>query len=611
MTTYVYGSPHGFNFYEGDTALDYYFKAFYISSRQGRRLMVNRRDDGTTIYSFLCYGLAESTKRPNAFFGMSVVSDGAEYCPDMKELYEWFDYLFGKLVERGGVFRVLDDGKLQYRIDKFKDAEDDIEWLKGNLPNIFTKASGVVMLSYDRSYAWGNTGHVICCNIDTDPDRIIADFKRSQWIALSPDFAPEEEREEINFAGLEDKLNRYNQSLLSVAVNPSAASLSQLSAAEADCTDTLIMLRKYLKVTIDDEERQQCQEIYDKYSRLYDNIAALIGRIEADKRRQEIQRAALRSDNRTSLPHTDKRTVSQSDKRKVSQPTQKDTLKTVGKAGGFFRRKSRHEEDMHPRKPDSHTDYRRCRECHERKLLSEFNVYVDVCDACASKTKPKKESWWKRIDPLYASFVILLVIIIISTILILKGCNSGREVVKADGKDTTKVEVVEESVKDPDTVSTNNISLTAEGAASDNVGRSPGATGIDTAQDVVLAVAVNECEDNTTVPKGPYRNETRADKTFEMPEGKFAVLSTKSPNEIVSPIGGIGRPNGGGYNRVRYEVTPGSVTFTVNDGKRSIQITIKGVKKQQKVTLDGISQGKVDTSIGQQSIEAKDTMAIK
>lgn len=594
MTTYVYGSPHGFNFYEGDAALDYYFKAFYISSRQGRRLMVNRRDDGTTIYSFLCYGLVESTKRPNAFFGMSVESDGAEYSPDFKDLYEWFDYLFGKLVERGGVFRVLDDGKLQYRIDKFKDAEEDIEWLKGNLPNIFTKSSGVVMLPYDRSYAWGNTGHVICCNIDTPPDRIAADFKRSQWVAVSPDFAPEEEREEINFSELEDRLNRYNQSLLTVAVNPSAASLSQLSAAEADCNDTLMMLRKYLKATIDDEELQQCREVYDKYSRLYDNIAALIGRMETDKRRQEIQQAALRSDNRAPFSPSDKRAVSQRDKRPGPQPDQTARTKTDGKSGAFFKRKSRRVEDDVPhRKLDPQPSDRRCRECHERKPLSEFNVYVDVCDDCASASKPRKESWWRRIHPLYASFVILVIVIIVSSILIFKACNSGDD--RYCGY-VEEVEVLEAVAQDTTTVYTTKVD--ASTAVVD-----PKKTEVTQAGEVEsenFTVTVKcENKDGNVVSEQTVKH----DVVIPLPIGSYVTIST-SPSKKISTMQTGSRPTGGSF---RAEVNQGPMVFKAGD---KIKITVNGVKNQRQLSRNGVSSGEVGTQILLQTPKPGDTITL-
>lgn len=581
MTTYVYGSPHGFNFYEGDAALDYYFKAFYISSRHGRRLMVNRRDDGTTIYSFLCYGLVENTKRPNAFFGMSIVSDGGEYSSDLKELFEWFDYLFGKLVERSSVFRVLDDGKLQYRIDTFKDAENDIEWLKGNLPNIFTKASGVVTLPYDRSYSWGNIDRIICCNIDTAPDRIVADFKRSQWVAVSPDFAPEEEREEINFAGLEDRLNRYNQSLLTVAVNPSAASLSQLSAAEADCNGTLMMLRKYLKATIDDEELQQCREVYDKYSRLYDNIAALIGRIETDKRRQEIQQAALRSDNRASFSPSNRRAVSQRDKRPGPQPEQTAGTKTDGKSGGFFKRKSRRGEDDVPhRKLDPQPSDRRCRECHERKPLSEFNVYVDVCDDCASASKPRKESWWRRIHPLYASFVILLVIIIISTILVFKACNSGDDI--CDGN-VEEVEVLE--AVDPDTTNVDTTKVDASTVVVDPKKTEVTQAGGVESENFTVTVKC-ENKDGNVISEQTVKH----DAVIPLPIGSYVTVST-SPSKKISTTQTGSRPTGGSF---RAEVNQGPMEFKAGD---KIKITINGVKNESLLSIDGISSGEVGTQI--------------
>ena len=50
IKTFIYGDPHGFDFYEKDVYLNDYFKGFYISSRRGRRLVVNRRENGETIF---------------------------------------------------------------------------------------------------------------------------------------------------------------------------------------------------------------------------------------------------------------------------------------------------------------------------------------------------------------------------------------------------------------------------------------------------------------------------------------------------------------------------------------------------------------------------------
>ena len=74
IKTFIYGDPHGFDFYEKDVYLNDYFKGFYISSRRGRRLVVNRRENGETIYSYLQYNLKEVIARPtHAFFCMSLV----------------------------------------------------------------------------------------------------------------------------------------------------------------------------------------------------------------------------------------------------------------------------------------------------------------------------------------------------------------------------------------------------------------------------------------------------------------------------------------------------------------------------------------------------------
>ena len=68
FNTYIYGTPLGFDFNEDIASLKEYFKGLYISSRKGRRLMVNRCDNGETFYNYLRYGLAEKEGRPNSFF---------------------------------------------------------------------------------------------------------------------------------------------------------------------------------------------------------------------------------------------------------------------------------------------------------------------------------------------------------------------------------------------------------------------------------------------------------------------------------------------------------------------------------------------------------------
>lgn len=99
IRTYIYGVPNGFDFYEKDAGFNEYFKGFYIASRRGRRLLVNRRDNGDTVYSYLRYGMKEIERQPlHSFFGMSIVLENNQFCPNFKVLLEWFDYIFERLV---------------------------------------------------------------------------------------------------------------------------------------------------------------------------------------------------------------------------------------------------------------------------------------------------------------------------------------------------------------------------------------------------------------------------------------------------------------------------------------------------------------------------------
>ncbi|MBD5415677.1 MAG: hypothetical protein HDR46_05245 [Bacteroides sp.] len=283
INTYIYGSPHGFNFFEGVASLNDYFKGFYISSRRGRRLMVNRKSDGTTIYSFLCYGLMEVAGRPNAFFGCSIVTDDNKFTPELKELFEWFDYLFAKIIERGRFFKINDDEVLQYKIDRFSDASDETEWLKSNLPNFFTRQSDVKLLSYDSSFSQQNSGKVACMNIDSQTSKIIAEFKRMHWLALSPNFAMEEESEEVNIGDLREQLNDKNHKLLSMAVTPTIDMLPALRAIKDECYDALNTLRKYATTTIDETEKMTCSELIGKYKELENTLNVLITKLNTLK----------------------------------------------------------------------------------------------------------------------------------------------------------------------------------------------------------------------------------------------------------------------------------------------------------------------------------------
>lgn len=298
ITTYIYGVPYGFDFYRREDSWNDYFKSYYISSRKGRRLMVNRRSDGLTVYSFLCYQLTEENgRRGTGFFGCSVVLDWHEYSPDFKDLFEWFDYLFNKFVERGGVLYHNKEGNLQYKIRKFNENPDEIEWLRSNLPNIFTKDSGISFLPYDSTYSSRTSGRVVCCNIETPADRLVEEYKKSSWIAISPFFSPMEEVEELSLLDLEVKLNEYNRNILDMAVNPSPEYIPVLTDIEKECGDVINRLRKYHNSISDGEEKDRCVKLGESYIKLSDNILTLIGKVRRTTSPVEERQASWSNDN--------------------------------------------------------------------------------------------------------------------------------------------------------------------------------------------------------------------------------------------------------------------------------------------------------------------------
>lgn len=372
IDTFVYGTPRGFDFHEAVASLNDYFMGFYVSTRQGERLTVNRRDDGTTIYSYLCYGLLDMKGRRNAFFGCSVMLDRGQFCPDLKVLFDWFDYLFGRIVERRKVFRINDSGQLQYLVNKFKDAEGEIEWLKANMPNIF-KSKDVSLMNYDSSFTQQNTGKVLCCNIDTPTVQLVDDFRRYNWLSVSTEFAPEPVIE-ISFTDLETRINDYNQQMVGMAINPTPDTLPALKAIETDCHKLISDLDLYSRKIKDESELKNFHESRKKYSDLLVNVRTLISRIETAPGPKP-------------------------------QPDPPEPL---------------------PEPPTPPVKTRVCCKCHIKKPITEFTLKPDVCDVCARAPQPGPAKWWERINPLYMAFAVVAVIGIISLLLIAKDCNGDR-----------------------------------------------------------------------------------------------------------------------------------------------------------------------------------------
>ena len=156
--------------------------------------MINRREDRTVVYSFLCYSLMEyaDSPRPNAFFGCSLVVDDTMFSPDLKTMFKWFSFLFDTLIQRGKLFYKNEGGRILYRFERFADCQEEVEWLKQNMPKIFN-SNDIRKFQPDQYFSSDNSGRVICSHIDTAEEKLLANIKKSRWVAISPIFKPDEE----------------------------------------------------------------------------------------------------------------------------------------------------------------------------------------------------------------------------------------------------------------------------------------------------------------------------------------------------------------------------------------------------------------------------------
>jgi hypothetical protein len=297
IKTFVYGTPHGFDFYEKDAAYTEYFKGFYISSRKGRRLMVNRKDNGETTYNYLRYGLREVIVRPNSFFGMTIVLDEGHYCPNFNKILEWFDYIFEKVLDEKNIFKRNEDGEIQYAVNKFDDSVSDVEWIKSNLPKILSQAAGTNILQYDNTFVSGRTGQIPCLNDEQTDNYYLSVFRKYYWITLSPEFPKQDEIKptpkddaiigggspiELSYPDLKNQLDDFNKRLVPIAAGVNQGSLDELTKMYDNAKYTYDSLNQYLSFIKGNEEAEMFENLFDDYKSLVNSISALLAKMGQD-----------------------------------------------------------------------------------------------------------------------------------------------------------------------------------------------------------------------------------------------------------------------------------------------------------------------------------------
>ena len=374
IKAYIYGTPKGFDAYGSDKSFEGYLKGFYITSRRGKRLMVNRRANGETIYSYLHYGLMEYSDigkdkagRINSFFGMSLHISNGIYTPDLKRVFDWFDYWFNKILEDGTILKEVSSGYIQYQVSKFANA-NNIEHLHSNLPNIFSEKSGTIMLDYDDSFVEGKSGQIAQLNNDEDNNVILSTFKHYQWIALSPIFKKIEKSAdiciELDFNDLNDRLAEYNKMLLPIAINLNASSVDELRKINDAVQDNYSSITSYLKALSNGNDNA---EEYNKFSTLASDYVAVCENIAALK----LKLSASTDDSGEAVTINKPKTkfcYHCQEHKDISEFRTTDSTKCIAC-----------EEKI------AHSQKKQCGKCGQTKTYAEFERGSKICKKCESK----------------------------------------------------------------------------------------------------------------------------------------------------------------------------------------------------------------------------------
>lgn len=337
MKTYISGVPNGFNLYEDKAGMDNYFLSFYVSSRKGRRLMVNRRKNGDTIYNYIQYGINDIEGRGrNSFFSMSLLFENGEYTADFKILLDFFDKLFEKIISD----EIILTKDKKYKIAKFSDARDYVENIKAVIPKIVSKVS---VEKYDNTFIQSNSDEKIAAFGDNkvSDNTLLQALKNYAWISASnidntpnptpiPATAPEIE---LSILDLQSKSDNIKDLFLQIYRNKNKYTIDNKYKykVKANIEESINDIEKYLKRISeqDDNEYQAFNDIYKKFKEHLEIINEIIGEPE-------------HSPIPTPAP--------------VDTPTPK-----------------------------------KCRYCNANKYLSDFrSPEAEICKECEAKTKTKK-----------------------------------------------------------------------------------------------------------------------------------------------------------------------------------------------------------------------------
>ena len=193
---YIFGVPDGFDMLGGTSAEITYFQKFYNGSTENAKFSIHRDAKGNMTYTYLRYNLSSYKSRTGSFFGMSLIFNSV-YCANPLRLYELFDWVYDTYIisDKGFITPVNGSKDIQarYEIARFQDKSDYIHHyieavLLGNIKKEFSNE----FYSIDSTFSNERPNLVVQEPMQSvSNERLLADLRQYNRVAVSPDWLPE------------------------------------------------------------------------------------------------------------------------------------------------------------------------------------------------------------------------------------------------------------------------------------------------------------------------------------------------------------------------------------------------------------------------------------
>ena len=205
----IFGTPDGFDLYQGNEEEIEYFQAFDDNSTENTKLIVHRMPNGQVSYSYLKYGLISSENRAGAFFGMSILFKD-EYCKEIRTMYELFGRFYHQILVENILIEISENSNSQakFLIHRFEEQEKKVKNIRND---ILVEIKKIVIHPLDSSFKQNKTDELTDkININKDNDVILKALQNHSRVAISSEYSENnflEKREVTN----EEKENQKKQ----------------------------------------------------------------------------------------------------------------------------------------------------------------------------------------------------------------------------------------------------------------------------------------------------------------------------------------------------------------------------------------------------------------